>query len=186
MRNPNVASAAHRLRRRGGFSLVELAMVLAIIALLVAGIMLFFSNASNAEKTNEALTEVAAFAQVTRSLYTGSGNYAGLTAIQIATSGQFPAKWTTNAATGTFSDPWGGVATIASGTINSAGDSFVITLNGVPSTACQKMSTVDMGTSLYSLTVGNTVTTTTTLLTPAQALTQCAGAKGVTMAWQMQ
>ncbi len=184
MRNLRTIQAARLGRRNRGFSLVELAMVLAIIALLVAGIMLFFSNASQAAKTNDAMTELAAIQQTVRSLYAGQPAYTGLTAAQVGASGQLPNKWTNGGTT--VIDPFGSTVTFTVVTTNTAGDSFSVELAGVPQAACNKMLTMDMGTGVLSLkgTAGSAVVGRG--MTPAEAEAACSSQNANTPTWTFQ
>src|SRR4051794_95238 len=88
-----VAARAARRRRGHGIGLVELALALAIGALLVAGAVVYFSNASTAQKTNDAMSESTAIQQVVRGLYAGQPDYTGLTSNIIAASKQLPSKY---------------------------------------------------------------------------------------------
>jgi major structural subunit of bundle-forming pilus len=161
MRNITAALAARRLRRRGGFSLVEIAMVLAIIALLVAGIMLFFNNASNAQKTNDASEEVAAVSQVVRSLWEGQPDYSTLSTAAIASSGQLPSKWVKGTA---LADAFAGAVTVSS---TNSGTNFLISMAAIPNLACTKFATTDMGTGLIGAAIDGTAQTFP--MTPANA-----------------
>lgn len=173
MRNLNAALAAHRLRRQGGFSLVEIAMVLAIIALLVAGIMLFFGTASTAQKTNDAMSELAAVQQTVRSVYAGQADYTGLSETVIANAGQLPRKWVKGvppAATG-LSSPFNAAVTVAP---QASAAQFSVTMNNIPDTACSKMVTMDMGTGLVSVVVNGGTAVNGRAMSPTEAQ-QCTG-----------
>jgi prepilin-type N-terminal cleavage/methylation domain-containing protein len=182
MRNTYAALAAHRNRRHSGFSLVELAMVLAIVALLVAGIMLFFSNASTANKTNDAMTELAAVQQVTRSLYAGQPDYTGLDTAVIAAAKQLPNKWV-KAGT-SLTSPFSSAVTVVASTTNSANDSFTVTFNGLPDTACNKMVTMDLGTSMLNLSANGTAVPARAM-TPAEANASCNNANNDVVFWTL-
>jgi prepilin-type N-terminal cleavage/methylation domain-containing protein len=176
MRNITAAFAARR-RRSSGFSLVEIAMVLAIIALLVAGIMLFFNNASSSQKTNDAGTEIAAVSQVVRSLWAGQPDYTGVTTSAIAASGQLPNKWTKG--TG-LTDAFAGAVSVGGTASNT---NFFITMTNVPSLACNKFATTDMGTGLIGAFINGTAQSFP--LTPAQAngATACGGTAPYSITW---
>lgn len=90
-------------RRRAGFSLVEIAMVLAIIALLVAGILLFFNNAQQMWKTNDATEEMAFVLNGITSMY--QDNYQNfdtdtLTLQQLQSGMAIPNRWVASSGTG--------------------------------------------------------------------------------------
>lgn len=175
-------------RRRSGFSLVEIAMVLAIVALLVAGIMLFFSNANTAQRTNDAMAELAAIQQTVRSLYSGQADYTGLDAVLVGNSRQMPAKWvrgTIGSATG-LSSPFGAAVNVAAATTTTTNDSFTIAMTGVPAQACNKMVTMDLGTSLISLRVGSTAAAVTgRAMTAAEANGACVNNNAQTITWTL-
>lgn len=168
-------------KRQRGFTLVEVAMVLAIAALLIAGVMLFFNNASQARQTNDALQEVAAVQQTVRSLYSGQPDYTGLDTAIVASSKQLPAKWA-NTTSSTVSNPFGSSVTIAA---TSSANQFMLTFNGIPDAACSKMVTMDMGTGMAALQVGSAGSVTARAMTPSEANAACIGGNspGNTIEW---
>lgn len=87
--------------RKTGFSLFEIAMVLAIIALLIAGVMLFYSNASRQNQFTDVQKELTVVRSVVDSIYSGTADMPAALGWQtptglIAKSGQVPAKWVNN------------------------------------------------------------------------------------------
>lgn len=173
------AAMKSKRARRSGFSLVEIAMVLAIVALLVAGVMLFFSSAANAQKTNDAMTELAAVQMVVRSMYSGQPDYLNLTSTILAGSGQLPAKWVKSASL--LSNPFNSLMTVAE---TNSSVNFYVTFNGVPVAACTKMVTTDFGTSLISVSA-NTTTVTARAMTPTEAngTTACVAGNSNVVSW---
>jgi major structural subunit of bundle-forming pilus len=164
-----------RRRRQQGLTLIEAAMVLAIAALVVAGVMLFFQNANNAQKTNDAMGELAAIQQVVRSLYSGQPDYTGLNAALLANSKQLPNKMIVGvppAATG-LQDPFNATITVTPVAVGGVNSQFSVEFDGLSIDACSKMATVDLGTSLVSIAVNGQAATNGTTLTPGQANTQC-------------
>jgi len=184
MQSLKAALAARRLRRSGGFTLVELAMVLAIIGLILAGIMMAFTGASTGQKTADATSELGMLQQVVRSLYAGQPDYTGLSGVVVAQSGQMPKKWvagTIAAPTGTgLSSPFTAPVTIAPATNTVANDVFTIKYTNLPSTACSRMATMDLGTGLLSVVVNGATAVVQRALTPAEANTECTNASTIT------
>jgi major structural subunit of bundle-forming pilus len=136
--------------RRRGLTLIETAMVLAIAAVFIAGVMLFFQNASISAKTNEATSQLAAIQQAVRTVYAGQASYdAGTGSIVqglIATR-SVPAKMV-NTSTQTLRNAFNGdvdVQPVANGA------NFDVVFNGLPSDACAKMLTMDFGRGLLQV-----------------------------------
>jgi prepilin-type N-terminal cleavage/methylation domain-containing protein len=167
------------MSRRRGFSLVEIAMVLAIAALIIAGVMLFFGNASSNQKSNDTIAEVANIAQIVRSLYAGQSDYTGITTAVVAQSGQMPAKWVSGVTA--LNNPFGKsvVISTASGT-----SQFSIALSGLPAAACVKLATYDLGTGTYGTLAGNTASYGGPV-SPATAQTACASSSANTVTYYL-
>jgi len=136
-------------------SLLELLLVLAIAALVVAGVMLFFANASASQRTNDAISEVGQIVEVVHSLYGGTTSYSGLSTSVVAASKQLPNKWSDQSST--VVDPFSGTVTItpesASGGSNNA---FTVEFDGLPDQACAKMATMDFGNVVLDISVDGT------------------------------
>lgn len=142
--------------RRKGLTLIETAMVLAIAAVFIAGVMLFFQNASISAKTNEATSQLAAIQQAVRTVYAGQASYdsANGTIVQglIATR-SVPSKMV-NTTTQTLRNAFNGdvdIQPVANGA------NFDVVFNGLPSDACAKMLTMDFGRGLLSVSGSATV-----------------------------
>ena len=173
---PTKISLLRRIRRRAGFTLLELTMSLAIIAVLIGGIVMFFSNASTAQRTNDTMAELGNIQQAVHSMYSGQPNYSGLTTATIANSSQIPAKW--GGGTGALTDPFGGAVNLsAQGTAITGGPAangaFVVEMDNLPAAACAKVVTQDLGPSLIGVGVGTAPTTITGPLLPATAQASC-------------
>jgi prepilin-type N-terminal cleavage/methylation domain-containing protein len=94
--NGHRTSYPTRLNKRRGFSLVELAMVLAIIALLVAGIMLFFAKVQDQQKANDLVTESTIILSAMPQLWTNGQGYSGNLNTLLQGTAQIPKKWATS------------------------------------------------------------------------------------------
>ena len=133
---------------RRGLTLIEAAMVLAILALVIAGIMLFYTQANSSRLTTAALNDLAAVQQTVRSLYGGQAQYTGVTTAIIADSKNLPAKMTSGS---TLRHSFNGTIIIAAADAGAGtGSGFSVEFSNVPKDACVKMLTSDLGRGLYS------------------------------------
>lgn len=143
--------------------LLEILLGLAILALAVAGVMMFFSNASASQRTNDAISEVGQIVEVVHSLYGGTTTYNGLTTAVVAESKQLPSKWSDQSST--VVDPFSGTVTIEPTSANGgSNNAFTVEFAGLPDLACSKMATMDFGNVVLDITVdgsdlGNTPAT---------------------------
>lgn len=94
--------------KKGGFTLIELVLVISIIALLIMAVGLASGVRENA-KIHSAAESVKSLRTAAES-YIASGNmtYAGITVSELQTAGYLPGSFS---ATG--SNPWGGDYTVA-------------------------------------------------------------------------
>ena len=177
--------------RRKGLTLIETAMVLAIAAVFIAGVMLFFQNASISAKTNEATSQLAAIQQAVRTVYAGQASYdsANGTIVQglIATR-SVPSKMV-NTTTQSLRNAFNGdvdIQPVANGA------NFDVVFNGLPSDACAKMLTMDFGRGLLSVSGSATVQSaggssgssgSTGPLTPTDAGAACGNSNTSSIKW---
>jgi len=159
-----------------GLTLIEAAMVLAILALVVAGVMLFYTSANTSRQTTSAIGELASIQQTVRSLYGGQAVYTGITTALVAQSKGLPARMTNG--TSLRHSFNGQVDIVAANAGGGAGSGFQVTFQNVPQDACIKMLTYDFGRGLYAAGVGSASRTQTTGLPYplSQANTACANA----------
>ena len=122
------------IRNRGGFSLIELVLVISIIALLIMAVGLTSGVRENA-KVHSASESVRALRTAAES-YIAAGNmtYTGITILGLQALGYLP---TTFSATG--SNPWGGNYAIAP---NTDANKVDISLTGVSSSAAARLTTL--------------------------------------------
>lgn len=145
---------------RRGLTLIEAAMVLAILALVVAGVMLFYTNANTSRQTTAAIGELAAVQQAVRSLYGGQPTYSGVSASLIASSKALPARMTSGS---TLRHSFNGQIDIAEASAGGGvGSGFQVTFRNVPQEACVKMLSYDFGRGLYAAGVGSATRTQAT------------------------
>jgi len=120
------------MRRKGGFTLIELVLVISIVALLIMAVGLTGGVRENA-KVHSAAESVKALRTAAESyIAAGSMTYTGITVDGLKTSGYLPGGFT---ATGT--DPWGGDYAIAA---NADPNKVDISLTAVSSSAAARLS----------------------------------------------
>lgn len=170
-------------RRKRGMTLIEAAMVLAILAVVIAGIMIFYTNADGSRKTSAAISELGAIQQSVRSLYAGQATFTNLANTVLVNSDSLPSKMING--TAIIHSHNGAVTVAAANAGNGAASGFSVQMNNVPSDACAKMVTQDLGRGLFSVEVGGTtrsITGTPPPFDPATAGTSC-GAAANTITW---
>lgn len=161
------SSAPITSSRRHGFSLIEIAMVLAIVAIMLAGVMLFFIQAGNNRKTIETLAEIEQVVSAVHTIYAGNMMYENLQTSVVSKSGLLPSSWVLN---GGIVTPYGGSLTV--NTYSTA--SFInIWVNNLPRDACIKIATADLGTASYSRNINWVTDTGQKPFTPTQANSAC-------------
>ena len=168
-------------RHERGFTLLELTMSLAIIAVLVGGIVLFFSSASASQKTSDAMYELGDIQQAVHSMYSGQADYSSLGANGaqiISQSQQIPAKW--GGGSGSLTDPFGGAVSItAEGNAIAGGPgpngAFIVEMDSIPTSACVKMVTQDLGPSMLGVGVNSSPAGITGPISPVTAQGSCGG-----------
>jgi len=169
-------------RRRRGLTLIEAATVLAILALVVAGIMVLYTNADTSRKTTTALNQLATIQQGVRSVYGGQSTYSGLSSEIIANSQHLPSSMISGT---TIRHAFNGVVTIlpadAGGGENSG---FSVQFTNVPKDPCVKMVTSDLGRGLFSVSVGGQTRSQTGAtpppFDPGAANTACGSSNSIT------
>ena len=140
-----IDSAKRKSRR--GLTLIEAAMVLTILALVIGGVMLYYSTASTERQTQAAASQLGMIQQATRSAYASQSTYTG---VSETTLQPFMPK---SMAVGTgLNSAFNGAIIVAS----TDPSTFTVELDAVPQTACQKLATMDFGRSTQALTIGGT------------------------------
>lgn len=131
------------LRRatKRGLTLIEALLFLGIAAIVIVGAVLFYNNASGSARTNDALTQVNAFATGVKGLYSGTARYGanGDDLVDAVINSGVAPRNTVNGTT--LVNPWGGATLI---TVGGAGAHFAITMNAVPQDACVRILTAGL------------------------------------------
>ena len=158
-------------RKNRGLTLMEVAMVLAIIGIIIAGALLYFNTANTSQKITSSLAQLAQIQQSVRTLYSGQANYSGLTTALIAQSDALPASMISGS---TISHAFNAGVTVTANTTSST--NFDVVFSGLPQDVCKQMLTKDLGRGLVS--AGTTVATQTQPSLPfnlTQATAACTG-----------
>jgi prepilin-type N-terminal cleavage/methylation domain-containing protein len=163
-------------RKQRGFTLVELAVVLAIIVLAAAGIIARQRSASQTAQVQAEAGNLQAVIGKINSTFAGRTSYAGATTEFLLAQGAFP----TSMVSGTnVVNTWNGAVTVAPGTGNTSVD---ITYGGVPTAACIEL-VANASRAYRSVTVGSKVVKTTAQAEADLDATQtaCSGASTVAL-----
>lgn len=142
-----------RGHKAGGFSLIELLLVLAVlVGLIVGGFVLYQQNAEGV-RSDQAQKQLLGLRSGIARLYT-TPTYTGISAATIINAGQAPS----NMVNGTnLQAPWGGAVTVAAANWNGGTDNaFTITFANVPRSECNTMASAVQN-SFVGVTVGTTV-----------------------------
>jgi hypothetical protein len=176
--------------RKRGVTLIEAVLYISIALALIVGGLVFFQQASLAQRVNGAVRNISAIASETRGLYQASANFTGLTTTTLINAGAVPTSLVSGS---TLSNEWGGDIAVA---VATNADQFTVTYENVPTAACTRLATVDnsgsgrVGSGVVSVAFRNAGTTTgdvvvtpvttsgspavtSSTLTPAAAATRC-------------
>jgi type II secretory pathway pseudopilin PulG len=149
-----------QLRRRNerGLTLIEASMVLALAAVVVAGVMIYYQSASDNNKLTSAQSELGSIQTVVQGVYAGQqGGYPGVTQAVMNGSSAIPPNL--RGASNEAVTPWGATNDV---TINNAGlyatdgTTYVVTFPNVPQSDCVPLATQALGNALVSVKVGTT------------------------------
>ena len=142
-------------RKQGGFSLVEILLVLGIIALLAIAAFIIFPQVQAANRANTEQSNITTMAAGIKNLYGATRNYDQIAARTLIQARIAPSSmYANNTAATTLTSAWSGdVAVAASGTNNSQ---FTITYAAVPSEVCTRL-VPGLIANFQSVTVGTTV-----------------------------
>lgn len=121
--------------RQGGFSMVELGLVLVISILLLVGVVRLFSSNSTTSQANSLAQDITMLVGKVKSAY--SGQYANVTNAKLNTGGFFANYGSlTNTAGVVTTSLGGGTLTVSSGTVTAAGDSVKYVITQLPDESC--------------------------------------------------
>ncbi|WON76966.1 pilus assembly protein [Serratia sp. UGAL515B_01] len=142
-----------------GLSLIEAAMVLALSAVVVAGVMAYYQSASTNEKTERTISEIMSVLSAINSTYSSAPNFNGITSTIIAKTGALPASFIGKDDKGKviIKTPNGYPIEISAGSLDNKtnNDEYFNIQFDVPATMCGTMSRLDLGSSLVQMAIGD-------------------------------
>jgi type II secretory pathway pseudopilin PulG len=128
--------------RKRGVTLIEAVLYISIALALIVGGLVFFQQASLAQRANSAVRNISAIASESRSLYAQQNSFSGLTQTALINAGSIP----TSLISGTdLKNEWGGVIEVAStgGTGANADSGFTLIYPSLPRAACVRLTNTD-------------------------------------------
>lgn len=131
-------------QRQAGATLIEIIMVVALIAIITIGALVYYNTAQDGSRVQEAVGNVTALSAVIRNQFSTQGDYNGVTHDVVMKFGGVPESMLVR--TGTtprnLKHPWNsgtGAVTVAPATTTATDDSFTITLVSVPASLCSDL-----------------------------------------------
>ena len=132
--------------RKRGVTLIEAVLYISIALALIVGGLVFFQQASLAQRTNSAVRNITAIASETRGLYQQQNDFEGFTQAALINAGAVPTSLISGTgATATLVNEWGGTiaAQTTGGTGANADSGFTVTYPGLPTAACVRLTNTD-------------------------------------------
>lgn len=133
--------------RRRGVTLIEAVLYISIALALIVGGLVFFQQASLAQRTNSAVRNISAIASEVRSLHQGSNSFANLDEVALIRAGAVPSSMVDGV---NLINEWGGTVSVRSSiqqtngaTTWRANSGFTITYENVPEAACVRLTNAD-------------------------------------------
>ncbi len=126
-------------RRNAGATLIEVIMVVALIALIIIGSLLYYNTASHASKVREAVSSIGAKVTILQNMYATQPSYSGISELVVVNSGSVQHNIKSTLA-GELKHPWdqtaGAVTVSVDPVAMPLGSAFRITYNFIPKGAC--------------------------------------------------
>ena len=166
-------------KRQAGATLIEIIMVVALMAIITIGALVYYNSASQSAKVQEAVTSLTSLTSIIRNQFSSQGNYAGLSEQVVAAFGNVPKTMRVDDTT-QLKHPWSSANNaVMIGPIAGAGsaDEFYIQLANIPARACTDIVTKTFKSfGVLTGTAGTAPTVSTgTYTTIALAVTGCGG-----------
>lgn len=157
---------------RKGITLIESLFVLGIMAVLIGGVMVFYSLASISMKSNQLITEVTQLIEITQELNKDRTTFTGMNSQILAKSGLVSSKYISG---GSLVTPWGGEIQAIPFNYEDNGPDVYLAFNilNLPREACEKLGMQDFGGTAQSVTVTNMRVDDTEGLSPIVLVKNC-------------
>lgn len=131
-------------KRQAGATLIEIIMVVALIAIITIGALVYYNSAQDGSRVSEAVAGVTALSAVVRNQFSTQGNYNGVSETVVMRFGGVPESLIVrNGANAVnLKHPWNNAAgsvTVAAAQTTAPEDSFRITFNQVPAAICNDL-----------------------------------------------
>lgn len=140
--------------RKRGVTLIEAVLFISIALGIIVGGLVFFQQASLAQRTSDAVRTISSISSETRAMYQTETDFAGVAPVVLINAGAVPSN-IVNADGATLQNEWGGDAGleayetggVLSGNTNEPAnnEAFVIEYTDIPQAACVRLGTVEEG-----------------------------------------
>jgi type II secretory pathway pseudopilin PulG len=134
--------------RKRGVTLIEAVLYISIALALIVGGLVFFQQASLAQRTNSAVRNISAVASEVRSLYQQSNSFAGVDEATLINAGAVPSGIIDNTTDpATLRNEWGGEIEVKPSGFSApfpTASGFDIVYRGVPEAACTRLTSTDV------------------------------------------
>jgi type II secretory pathway pseudopilin PulG len=128
---------ARRPARRRGVTLIEAVLFISIALGLIVGGIVFFQQASTAQRTNDAVRTISGIASEVRALYQSQNSFAGVSAATLISAGAVPSNIEVD--DNELRNEWGARTAVDNGTATT----FDVTYTGIPVEACTRLAPFD-------------------------------------------
>ncbi|KND62308.1 hypothetical protein BVER_01771c [Candidatus Burkholderia verschuerenii] len=128
-----------RLHKQKGYTLIELSIAGAIIALLIYGTVKLVNGVIADHRANAELQEVPTIITKIQKIYGNRPNFSGATQAILVNNGAFPADWVVTGSTNLV-NRWSGAVTLGVTTIGGVSNNAItFATAGVPDSECQSI-----------------------------------------------
>lgn len=131
-------------QRQAGATLIEIIMVVALIAIITIGALVYYNTAQDGSRVQESVGNITALSAVIRNQFSTQGDYNGISETVVMKFGGVPESMLVR--TGTtpknLKHPWNngtGAVTVSPATTTATDDSFEITLVKIPAKLCNDL-----------------------------------------------
>ncbi len=130
---------AKRLHKQKGYTLIELSIAGAIVALLIYGTVKLVNGVIADQRANSELQELPTIIAKIQKVYGNRPSFTGATQAILVNSGAFPADWVVAGSTNLV-NRWSGTVTLAVATIGAVPNNAIsLDTSGVPNSECSSV-----------------------------------------------